>query len=69
MTSEQPLRELLITTKDGDWGFESPQQGFVPYRVIRGADFPDARSGDITTTPLRFLDENTVNRRTLVLSI
>lgn len=65
MIAEQPLKGLLVTTKDGDWGIESPQEGFVPYRVIRGADFPEVREGDITTTPLRFLKEDTVDRRTL----
>ncbi len=65
MISEQTLTALLITSKDGDWGIESPKEGFVPYRVIRGADFPDVRQGAITTTPIRYLNKNTVNRRTL----
>lgn len=59
------LSDLLVTTKDGDWGAESSQPGFVPYRVIRGADFPDVRMGDNSPVPLRFLDSNTVARRTL----
>jgi type I restriction enzyme, S subunit len=59
------LRELLLTTKDGDWGKESPESGFVPYRVIRGTDFPDIRVGDTKAVPVRYLSETTVGRRTL----
>lgn len=59
------LRELLVTTKDGDWGRDEPADGFVPYRVIRGADFPAVRGGDGSTVPLRYLPAGTVERRTL----
>ena len=59
------LRDLLITTKDGDWGNESPADGFVPYRVIRGTDFPSVRLGDMSSVPVRYLSESTVHRRTL----
>jgi restriction endonuclease S subunit len=64
-TASSPLRDLLTTTKDGDWGKESPEEGFVPYRVIRGTDFPRVRFGDISSVPLRYLSESTVRRRTL----
>ncbi len=60
-----PLRELIIATKDGDWGESAPNEGTVPYRVIRGADFPNARMGDLSEIPLRFLRSQTVDRRTL----
>lgn len=60
------LSDLLITTKDGDWGKETPQTGFVPYRVIRGTDFSSVRVGEINSVPLRYLSESTVHRRTLV---
>lgn len=59
------LKDLLITTKDGDWGKDEPKEGFVPYRVIRGTDFPDARLGKISRIPYCYLDEKTVFRRTL----
>src|SRR5688500_18465327 len=64
-TASCSLRDLLTTTKDGDWGKESPEEGFVPYRVIRGTDFPHVRVGDISSVPLRYLSESTVHRRTL----
>lgn len=65
-TNSATLKELLLATKDGDWGKDIPQQGFIPYRVIRGADFPNARLGDTTSIPLCYLDEKTVSRRTLI---
>lgn len=59
------LKDILLTTKDGDWGKDVPQEGFVPYRVIRGADFPDARIGNTKDIPLCYLKADTVHRRTL----
>ncbi len=59
------LKELLLTTKDGDWGNDAPKEGFVPYRVIRGADFPKVRVGILETIPLCYLNSSTVSRRTL----
>ena len=59
------LRDLLVTTKDGDWGKESPEEGCIPYYIIRGTDFPDVRVGNITAVPRRYLSKNTVQRRTL----
>jgi type I restriction enzyme S subunit len=59
------LRDLLVTTKDGDWGKENPEEGYLPYRIIRGTDFPDVRVGDLSSVPQRYLPEHTVKRRTL----
>jgi len=59
------LRDLLVTTKDGDWGKENPEDGYVPYYIVRGTDFPDVRIGDLSSVPQRYLPEHTVKRRTL----
>lgn len=59
------LCQLLVTTKDGDWGKDSPVKGYLPYRVIRGTDFLNIRIGNILNIPLRYLKESTVDRRTL----
>ena len=59
------LRDLLTTTKDGDWGKDSPADGLAPYRVIRGTDFPSVRLGDTSAVPIRYLSDSTVHRRTL----
>ncbi len=61
----QKLSDLLLTTKDGDWGDSIPKEGYAPYYVIRGADFPTVRIGDISSVPICYLDKKTVDRRTL----
>jgi type I restriction enzyme S subunit len=60
------LKDLLLITRDGDWGQDVPKDGFLPYRVIRGGDFPGVRLGDATSVPRCYLASNTVSRRTLV---
>ena len=59
------FKDLLTTTKDGDWGKTDPTSDHLPYRVIRGTDFARVRGGDLSTVPLRYLAEGTVWRRTL----
>ena len=59
------FRDLILETRDGDWGKDQPKDGFVPYRVIRGADFPHVEAGDVGKVPHCYLKESTVSRRTL----
>lgn len=59
------FRDLLTTTKDGDWGKGEPQQGYAPAHVIRGTDFAEVSLGRIASVPLRYLAEKTVHRRLL----
>lgn len=67
MGSEQPpvLGDLLLETKDGDWGKGEPAEGLLPYHVIRATDFAAASLGQVHGVPLRFLRSKTVERRTL----
>ena len=60
------LADLLVTSKDGDWGKGEPTEGHLPYLVIRGTDFERVRVGNLSTIPLRYLPERTVERRTLL---
>ncbi|CAM5240027.1 hypothetical protein SFUMM280S_02028 [Streptomyces fumanus] len=60
-----PLRELLIDTKDGDWGKGEPAPGYVPVHAIRGTDFPSSRLGNVASVPLRYFSERTAHRRLL----
>jgi type I restriction enzyme S subunit len=64
-TGSARLADLLVATKDGDWGGSTPRDGYVPYRVIRGADFPNVRIGQTSGIPICYLDASTVHRRTL----
>ncbi|MEV0945337.1 restriction endonuclease subunit S [Rhodococcus sp. NPDC049939] len=63
--SRATFSELLVTTKDGDWGKSEPTEGHVPYFVIRGTDFQPVSTGEYSSVPLRYLPERTVERRTL----
>lgn len=59
------LKDLLVTSKDGDWGKGDPEEGYVPFNVIRATDFSDTTLGLSGKVPLRYLSEKTVQRRTL----
>lgn len=59
------LEDLLLDTKDGDWGLDNPHPDHSPHYVIRGADFPSARLGVIDSVPLRYLPDRSVWRRVL----
>ncbi|MGP9781611.1 hypothetical protein CQ010_02135 [Arthrobacter sp. MYb211] len=64
-TSRILLKDLLITTKDGDWGKAEEQDGYEKYQVIRATDFHDVSVGDTRKVPVRFLNQKNVQRRTL----
>jgi type I restriction enzyme, S subunit len=49
------LKDLLLFTRDGEWGQAEPQDGFVEMRVVRGTDFEAARYGDFSETPVRHI--------------
>lgn len=59
------FRDLLVATKDGDWGKGADCDGHVPAHVIRGTDFASVERGEIAAVPLRFLSEKTIHRRLL----
>ncbi|RDV38733.1 restriction endonuclease subunit S [Bradymonadaceae bacterium TMQ3] len=65
MRSEILFKNLLSATLDGDWGESEPTPGHLPYRVIRGTDFPNAKLGITTDIPLRYIKKSTAKRRTL----
>jgi type I restriction enzyme S subunit len=59
------LRDLLLDTKDGDWGKGEPTDGYAPVHVIRGTDFAPARLGHVGGVPLRHFSQKTMHRRLL----
>jgi type I restriction enzyme S subunit len=61
------LKDLLLETKDGDWGQGDPADSLLPYHVIRATDFAATSLGNNQTVPLRYLPKHTVDRRTLQL--
>jgi type I restriction enzyme S subunit len=59
------LRELLLESKDGEWGKDYAPPGAVKMVVIRGTDFETVRLGDLTDVPVRFIPERIAQRKTL----
>lgn len=59
------LRDLIRETSDGDWGKDELGDGLIPYRVIRGGDFPNVERGDVEKLPRCYLKASTVHCRTL----
>jgi type I restriction enzyme S subunit len=59
------VKNLLLDTRDGDWGKSESEDGSLPYYVIRATDFAATSVGDVSSVPLRYLPTHTVERRTL----
>jgi type I restriction enzyme S subunit len=59
------LKDLLLETKDGEWGKDSPAAGLREMLVIRGADFDTVRLGGLDHVPVRFIPDRVADRKTL----
>jgi len=59
------LRDLLILTKDGEWGKGEPSHDLLEMLVIRGADFNEARFCDLKDIPVRFIPKHIAERKQL----
>jgi len=59
------LRDLLILTKDGEWGKGEPSHDLLEMLVIRGADFNEARFCDLKNIPVRFIPKHIAERKQL----
>ncbi|MBN1210795.1 MAG: restriction endonuclease subunit S [Myxococcaceae bacterium] len=59
------LRDLLLLTKDGEWGKSEPDQGLTEALVIRGTDFAEVRYGDLESIPTRYIDDTRLERKRL----
>jgi len=59
------LDDLISHTIGGGWGLESPREGDLPVKVIRGADFPRATLKDTSNLPLRFEPQSKIRTRAL----
>src|SRR2546428_12339286 len=60
-----PLRDLLLFTRDGEWGGGASAVGTVEMLEVRGTDFADACRGDISNAPHRWIDATAASRKTL----
>lgn len=59
------LRDLLLDSRDGEWGKGEPFAGGHQVSVIRGTDFAATRIGVIEKVPVRVLDEKHLRRKAL----
>jgi len=59
------LKDLLVFTKDGEWGKGEAGEGLIEMSVIRGTDFEDVRLGDTGSVPLRYIPEQIAARKRL----
>ena len=66
MSSEKvPFRNLLIETKDGEWGQAEPFPDSVEMAVIRGTDFESVSQGRLLGVPVRHIAAKAAARKTL----
>ena len=59
------LRNLLLETKDGEWGKAEPFDGSVEMAVIRGTDFDTAKKSGLEGVPVRHIAGKAAGRKTL----
>jgi len=57
--------DVVTHTIGGGWGKDSPADGDVAVRIIRGADFPEAERRDVSSFPVRFEPAKKTARRAL----
>ena len=59
------LRELIVYSRDGEWGEEDASDASIPMRVIRGTDFDKARLGELGKLPIRQIGKVAADRKKL----
>jgi len=64
-SSEALVRDLMLLSKDGEWGEAEPADHHVAMAVIRGTDFDAVRSGDLSGLPTRYIPEPRAARKRL----
>jgi type I restriction enzyme, S subunit len=65
MLESRVLRDLLLLTKDGEWGKGEFAENLCEMLVIRGTDFEAARYGDLKNIPMRFIPKHIAERKQL----
>ena len=63
--SDLLLKDLLVLTKDGEWGKGEPADGLSAMTVIRGTDFSDVRLGRLNEAPTRYIPIHIAERKKL----
>jgi type I restriction enzyme S subunit len=61
MTETYVLKDLIGFSRDGEWGESEPFKESVEVFAIRGTDFDRLRTGDLSTVPIRFMKQKSVD--------
>jgi len=59
------LKDLIVVSKDGEWGKSEPFDESVEMLAIRGTDFEDIRFGSTASTPRRHIAKRHAERKLL----
>lgn len=59
------LKDLLVLTKDGEWGRSEPTSDSIEMYIIRGTDFAAVRYGNLSNVPIRYISEKIAERKSL----
>lgn len=59
------LKDLIVVSKDGEWGKGESFTESVEMLAIRGTDFEDVRFGNTASTPRRHIQRHIAERKTL----
>lgn len=59
------LRDLLLDSRDGEWGKGEPFDDSVLMQIIRGTDFEDMRQGTVDRMPVRYIAPRAAARKAL----
>lgn len=62
--NEVPFEELLIESRDGEWGVGEPTVGYQLCEIIRGTDFASLHSSGVQL-PKRWIPDHIVSRKKL----
>ncbi len=65
MTSKAILKDLLVESKDGEWGKAELISNHQKMLVIRGTDFSTVRFGSLKGVPTRFIPDHIAKRKCL----
>jgi type I restriction enzyme S subunit len=63
--SEYLFKDILLETKDGEWGKGEPGEDLVRMKVIRGTDFEAVRNFRLDDAPERFIPRHIAERKSL----
>lgn len=63
--SEYLFKDILLETKDGEWGKGEPGEDLVRMKVIRGTDFEAVRNCRLDDVPERFIPRHIAKRKSL----